>query len=168
MSFGHALRRRGGGGVARFFRAEKCWVALSLPSVGRAAVLPCTLLERVVPTVPTRFEAVPTSTGDKLSAPVLGLRAILSLSPLSPLKKHPVRSYGHLVTRLAGHPPTVKVLPASGLPRVETSVKKDCCRLLLWGLSEDDALHPLPLKGTSGKCLTTGRNEREIALVRAM
>jgi hypothetical protein len=55
-------------------------------------ILPCTLLERVVPTAPTRFRAAPTSTGGKLSAPALGLRAISSLPPLPPLFKHPLRS----------------------------------------------------------------------------
>lgn len=128
MRYGQVLRRRGGGGMAGYFRAAKCWLALSLPSLDRAFVLPCTLMERVAPAAPARFRLPPFQNGGKLSAPALGLRAILNLPPLSPLKKHPVRSRGRFSR-------------GTWLP---------------------------PYQGTSGKCPTAGRCDREIALVRAM
>jgi hypothetical protein len=67
-------------------------------------VLPCTLLERVAPAAPARFQVAPVFLGDKLSAPALGLRAILSLPPLPPFLKHPLRSSSRWRSCVAGPP----------------------------------------------------------------
>jgi hypothetical protein len=82
------------------------------------AILPCTLLERVAPAAPARFQLAPVFLGDKLSAPALGLRAILSLPPLPPLLKHPLPRSRRWRTgwQPLPRPPPIKVLPRTCVP----------------------------------------------------